>query len=199
MKQALFSWTCFVNLSRWRVRWAERFFNDCTLFGVAGAASWDDPLPACPSHKQHFVVQTSTVFFLVASTNDGKEREVKWQSEFIHINVRPARQKLCGTGIGTGSAKVARQRHESGSCFTTGGGSRSVSFVFQPNKEGQVGRPSFCSTSVFLVWEEVSKNREAVLRCGTSHLRMYCWSTWLHMLPGLILDLPQTPHGCLSL
>lgn len=24
------------------------------------------------------------------------------------------------------------------------------------------------------------------------------WPTWLRMLPGLILDLPQTPHDCLS-
>lgn len=24
------------------------------------------------------------------------------------------------------------------------------------------------------------------------------WPTWLHMFPGLILDLPQTPHACLS-
>lgn len=36
---------------------------------------------------------------------------------------------------------------------------RSICFVFLPNKEGQVGQPTFCLTSVFLEWEEVSKNQ----------------------------------------
>ncbi len=70
---------------------------------------------------------------------------------------------------GMRSAEVTRQRHERDLCFMMGG--RSICFVFQPNKEGQVGLSSLCSTSVFLVWEEVTKNQEAVLRCGTSHLR----------------------------
>lgn len=61
-----------------------------------------------------------------------------------------AGQKRGDAGFGTRLAKVARQRHESGSCFTIGGGSRSVCFVFQPNKEGQVGRPLFLFNICFL-------------------------------------------------
>lgn len=97
------------------------------------------------------------------------------------------------------SAEVTRQRHERGLCFMMGG--RSVCFVFLPNKEGQVGQPSFCSTSVFYRGRKCQRTKRRF--CGVERLISVAystaglWPTWL-LQCSLISDLPQTPHDCVS-
>ncbi len=167
MWQALFSCACFVNLLRWRVRWAERFLMTAQcLEWLVWVAEMIPSLPVSLTNNILWFRQTE-----LSATELWKWTSLRKLCESYRAQVR-----WHGHMSGMRSAEVTRQSHERELCFMMGG--RSICFVFQPNKEGQVGLSSLCSTSVFLVWEEVSKNQEAVLRCGTSDLRSlrYGWS-----------------------
>lgn len=185
MWQALFSCACFVNLLRWRVRWAERFLMTAQcLEWLVWVAEMIPSLPVSLTNnilwfrQTGFSIAPTIVFFRRQLDGEGVSATELWKWTCLRKLCESYRAQVRWHGHMSGmrSAEVTRQSHERELCFMMGG--RSICFVFQPNKERQVGLSSLCSTSVFLVWEEVSKNQEAVLRCGTSHLRSlrYGWS-----------------------
>lgn len=169
---------------RWCVRWAELFLM--TLERLEWSVWAADMIPSLPfsltnnnlRFKQNsFSVAPSVVSFRRKMGGGGgvcywiilQILEKLWETSKVRV-------RWDGHMSGVRSAEITGQRHESNSVLWWE--RESVCFVLQPNKEGQVVQPSFCSTSVFLVWEEVWKKQEAVLRCGASHLKSLrdCWS-----------------------